>query len=76
MQGNCKYVMFCHIDGNYNPVDVLIKHILSPESFGMMKHSIFWTCRDVEVPSYGKIEGIVNSGSNFITETGIGTVVA
>jgi hypothetical protein len=26
-----KYVMFCHIDGKYNPVDLLSKHIPNRE---------------------------------------------
>jgi hypothetical protein len=56
----CKIVKFCHIDGKYNPADVLSKHMSSREWFALMKPLIFWSWRDDGVPTNGEVEGSVN----------------
>ena len=43
-----KIVNFIHIDGKYNPADVLTKHMSSREWYELMKPLIFWRTRKQE----------------------------
>ena len=66
-----KIVRFCHIEGKYNPADVLSKYMSSHEWFALMKPLIFWTWRDDEVPKNGEDEGSVTRLSLIIEQTGL-----
>jgi hypothetical protein len=54
-----KYVIFCHIDGHYNPADVLNNRLLSHECFGLKKLLNFGTLKDDEPPLGGDVNGSV-----------------
>ena len=64
----CDIVRLYHIDGRYNPADILTKHRSSREWYELMKPLIFWTWRDDPEPSVRRSEGSDNISSELVTE--------
>ena len=67
-----KIVNFVHIDGKYNPADVLTKHMSSREWYELMKPLIFWRSREDEkqekTGQTHRREGSVTGESRLVTE--------